>query len=129
MSANTAYGAIFMIQSIMIIEASLTPPKKFRIASRFTGASSEVAAPKRRMKMISGRRFPSAAAAIGLFGIMLSSTSQTPGFSSASASRVAASPANSAPSASRDSGLMRLPGFTRSASVSPMVIAIAVVEK
>jgi hypothetical protein len=80
-------------------------------------------------KMISGRRFPSAAAATGLFGIMLRSTSQIPGRSSASASRPLASAANSWLSASREAGSIRLPGRTSSASVSPIVIATEVVNR
>ena len=59
---------------------------------------------------------------------MFRSTSSTPGFSAAWVIRPAASPLNSAASASRDAASIRLPGFTRIASVSPIVTATAVVN-
>jgi hypothetical protein len=91
-SANTAYGASFMIQSMMIMMASFTPLKKFSTASRRSPATRLMAAPKMMLKMISGSSSPSAAERNGLDGTMLMSVSRTVGFSAASVMRPAASP-------------------------------------
>ena len=61
-SANTAYGASFMIQSIMTMQVWFTPSKNETTASFLGGSISVRAAPKMTVKTIRASRSISAAA-------------------------------------------------------------------
>ena len=112
-----------------IMEAPLTPSKKDMTAPFCSRGSKLTAAPKTTEKKISGRRSNSAAACTGLRGIKFNRTSLREGDSAAICIFPAASLSNCAASWSRVAGSTPLPGWNRFETPSPMLTAMAVVNR